>query len=90
VNAFDLVIWLAAAVVLYFVGPRVLARFDAWLESRRVAREAERDRTAGLLRDFFKSAPATDREVHGMTVPELMETRERFNEITGREWPDQT
>jgi hypothetical protein len=34
--------------------------------------------------------PIARREVHGMTVPELMETRERFAELIGREWPDQT
>jgi len=90
VNAVDVAIWLSAAAVLCFVGSRVLARFDAWLEARRVARETRRDRTERLLRDFFESAPATDREVHGMTVPELMETREQFDDLIGREWPDQT
>jgi hypothetical protein len=33
---------------------------------------------------------ADRREVHGMTVPELMETREKFAELIGREWPNQT
>jgi hypothetical protein len=90
VNGLDVAIWLAAATVLYFGGSRVLARFGAWLEARHTAREAEREQTAQVLRDFFESASATDREVHGMTVPELMETREQFDELIGREWPDQT
>jgi hypothetical protein len=96
VSALDLTIWLVAAVALYFGGPRVLGRFGARLEARRVAREARHAHTEQLLRDMF-AAPgipteAVDRgrEVHGMTVPELLETRERFNELVGREWPDQT
>lgn len=95
-SALDLTVWLAAAVALYFAGPRVLARFGVWLDARRVAREARHAHTEQVLRDMF-AAPgvpteAVDRgrEVHGMTVPEILETRERFNELVGREWPDQT
>jgi hypothetical protein len=95
VSALDVAIWVTAAVALYFGGPRVLARFGAWLDARRVAREARQAHTEQLLRNFY-AAPgipteAVDRgrEVHGMTVPELLETRERFNELVGREWPDQ-
>ena len=84
----DLAIWLSAAAVLYFGGSRVLARFGAWLDARRVVREARRARTDQLLRDLFSAPPVVDREVHGMTVPELMETRERFDELIGREWPN--
>jgi hypothetical protein len=88
VNGVDVAIWLAAAAVLYFVGSRALARFGAWLEARRVARETQHAHTEQLLRDMF--AAPSGREVHGMTVPELMETREKFGELIGREWPDQT
>lgn len=95
-SALDLVIWLVAAAALYFGGPRVLARFGAWLDARRVAREARHAETEQILRNFFAASgiptEAVDRgrEVHGMTVPELMETRERFDDLVGREWPDQT
>lgn len=95
----DVAIWLVAAAALYFGGSRVLARFSAWLHAHRVAREARHDRTEQVLRDMFEATGAPiesvdrdwdSREVHGMTVPELMETRAQFNELIGREWPDKT
>lgn len=65
---------------------------------------AERDETEQLVRDTFAALlndtppvdvvdgpwDRSDREVHGMTAPELAETRAKFYELIGREWPNQT
>lgn len=94
-----------AVVFACWAGSKFFSWFRAWLDARAVRRKAEErenDRINEHLREMF-AAPATppsdvvdgpqDRsnfEVHGMTVPELIETRAEFDEITGPEWPKQT
>lgn len=93
---------LIAAAVLYWAGSRYLPQAQAWLDARRDAREAEHDRIERKLRELF-AAPATQpidivdgpadcsgREIHGMTASELTELNAAFDDITGREWPNQT
>jgi len=90
---------LARVVALLLGGAR---REWKRLQDRRARIVAERDETEQLLRDTFAASGAdladlidgrwdrSDREIHGMTAPELSETREHFDDLIGREWPDQT
>lgn len=64
---------------------------------------AERDEMEQLLRDTFQALledtppvdvvdgpwDRSDREVHGMTAPDLVKTRAQFSELIVREWPNQ-
>lgn len=57
------------------------------------ARRRQDAELAQILRATEEAAARCDRsarEVHGMTVPELTETRARFADLVAREWPDQT
>jgi hypothetical protein len=93
---------LLGAAVGYWAVHTYLPQIRSWRDARRAARKAEHERIERRLRELF-AAPATqpldivdgpgdrsDREIHGMTAPELAETNAKFEDLIGREWPNQT
>ena len=94
-----------AMVATFVAGLLVLAAVAAvaW-RGRRSRIAAERDEMEQLLRDTFAARlddtqpidvvdgpfSRSDREIHGMTAFEVAQTRARFNELIGHEWPNQT
>lgn len=64
----------------------------AWYRNRLIDAEDRADTARDVAADAvqeLRDARAA-REIHGMTAPQLVETRERFQELIGREWPNQT
>lgn len=74
------------------------------LRDHRARVAAEQDEMEQLLRDTFAARlddtqpidvvdgpwDRSDREIHGMTAFDVAQTRARFNDLIGREWPNQT
>lgn len=93
------VLAVAAAVVAgvpaLIAGVLLLLRLELWLKARR---ERALDDTQEIdIADLFGEANRAlqadfeaRREVHGMTVPELMAVRSEFDGIIRASWPDQT
>jgi hypothetical protein len=93
---------LIAAAVTYWAASKYLPRLRAWSDARRNMREAARERTEQLLRDAFATADTqpidvvdgpwdrSDREIHGMTASDLIDLNAKFDDLIGREWPNQT
>lgn len=76
------VLW--ALLVLAALGGVLVGVF----QDRRAEPKSDTDGPERL--DTADACDRDSREVHGMTVPELMKTRAQFDELIGREWPNQT